>query len=259
LVDNPEPFKRMLFNGKVTASDGSAFSKSKGIVIDPLEIIDSGYGADALRMYLMFAAPLELGARWDPQGVPGTFRFLTRLWNLVNEYSAVKPGEISKTIKEKLKRAEHSMIKKSSDDLEHSRYNTAIAACMACLNDYYKLKEKEFFKNDEWTEALRSLVMCVAPFAPHISEELWSELGGEGSICVDNWPVHDEKYLVQDKINIVVQINGKLRANIEVSSDSTEKEVIESAQKHEKVKNHLENKKVRKIIYVPGKLVNFVV
>ncbi|MEX2014341.1 MAG: leucine--tRNA ligase [Candidatus Saccharimonadales bacterium] len=259
LVDNPEPFKKMLFNGKVTASDGSAFSKSKGIVIDPLEIIDSGYGADALRMYLMFAAPLEFGARWDPQGVPGTFRFLTRLWNLVNEYSAVKPGELSKITKEKLRRAEHSMIKKSSNDLEHSRYNTAIASYMACLNEYYKLKEEEFFKNDEWTEALKSLIMCVAPFAPHISEELWSELGGKGSVCIDNWPVHDEKYLEQDIVNIVVQVNGKLRANIEVTAGSTEQEVIETAKDNEKVKKQLENKKVRKNIYVPGKLVNFVV
>jgi leucyl-tRNA synthetase len=259
LVDNPEPFKQMLFNGKVMANDGSAFSKSKGNGVDPLEIIESGYGADALRTYLMFAAPLEFSARWDPQGVPGAYRFINRLWNLVQEY--VDSNEITlseKAAKEILKTA-HTMIKKVSQDLEENRYNTAIAAAMACVNDLYKLKTGEFGKSEEWNEALLSLVACVAPFVPHAAEELWHDLGQETFVQADSWPTHNEAYLQTDKITIVVQVNGKLRANILVAADATEEETIAAAQAASKVQEYLQQKEVRKTIYVPRKLVNFVI
>ncbi len=259
LVKNPEPFQKMLYNGKVLAADGKMFSKSKGNGVDPLEIIAQGYGADALRTYLMFAAPLELGARWDPQGVPGTHRFLTRLWNLIQEYTETEKVELSDSQSQAILRATHSMIKKVTVDIEADRYNTAIAAAMACLNDFYKLKAEAFGHAETWQAALENLVACVAPFAPHIAEELWQQLGHSTSVHKDSWPKFDEKYLATDKVTMVIQVNGKLRGQIEVSADADEETVVREAKADEKVATHLKDQSIRKTIYVPGKLVNFVV
>lgn len=259
LMKHPEPFNKMLYNGKVTASDGSPFSKSKGNGIDPLEIINSGYGADALRTYLMFASPLEIGARWDPQGVPGTFRFLTRVWNIVNEYIDADKTELNKDQIKELRLASHAMIKKVSRDLENDRYNTAIAALMTCLNSYYKLKEVSFKKCDEWDEAISGILMCLAPFAPHITEELWQQLGHTSSIHKDNWPKLNEDYLKQDMVTVVIQINGKLRGEIRVDADASEDSVLGSSQIDPKVQVYLKGQTIKKSIYVPGKLVNFVI
>ena len=259
LVDNPEPFKQMLFNGKVTASDGSAFSKSKGNGIDPLEIIDSGYGADALRTYLMFAAPLEFGAKWDAQGVPGTYRFLSRVWNLVQDYKQQAAGELDDEHARSLQFVVHTMIKKVSEDLEQNRYNTAIAAAMACLNDLYKCKAEAFVKHEVWQESLEAIVACIAPFAPHISEELWHELGHSTTVHRDSWPRHNEAYLKRDEVTIAIQVNGKLRGTVLIAADADKTAIITAATANEKVHAHLEGKDIRKTIYVPGKLVNFVV
>ncbi len=259
LVNEPEPFKEFLFNGKVMASDGQMFSKSKGNGVDPLEIIEQGYGADALRMYLMFAAPLDLWVRWDSQGVPGTFRFLTRLWNLVNEYMEAQEVPEGELRSKDMLRATHTMVKKVTTDIEENRYNTAIAATMGHLNELYKFKAKEIGKNEVWQKVLENLVACVAPFAPHIADELWHQLGHSTSVHADSWPKWDEGLLVSDTITIVVQVNGKVRANIQVPAGSSEGDVTKAAQANEKVKAYLENKLARKVIYVPDKLVNFVV
>jgi len=259
LINEPEPFKQMLFNGKVMAADGTAFSKSKGNGIDPLEIIDSGYGADALRTYLMFASPLEVTARWDPQGVPGTHRFLSRIWGLVAEYNETKPVELDAEQQKAVRRATHAMIRKVTEDLEHNRYNTAIAAAMACVNDFYKLKTAVFGQNDVWHEALASLVACVGPFAPHIADELWHQLGHSASVQKDSWPKYDEQYLAQDTITIAVQLNGKLRGTIMAPADSDEAAVVELAKADEKIAGNLGGKQTVKTIYVPSKLLNFVV
>ncbi|MGH7195806.1 MAG: leucine--tRNA ligase [Candidatus Saccharimonadales bacterium] len=261
LIKNPEPFKQMLFNGKVMAADGSAFSKSKGNGIDPLEIIAQGYGADALRMYLMFAAPLELGARWSAQGVPGTHRFLNRLWNLVQEFAEADSPSSSQQPPAggDILRATHRMIKKVTDDIENNRYNTVIAASMECLNEFYKLKTLALAKNDIWHQALDSLVACVAPFAPHIADELWQQLGHSSSVQVDSWPQWDEKYLTSDQIKIVVQVNGKLRGQIDMPADVSQDQVLTAAKNDGKIAQHLAGREVKKSIYVPGKLVNFVV
>jgi leucyl-tRNA synthetase len=259
LLNNPEPFKQFVFNGKVTAQDGTMFSKSKGNGVDPLEIIDQGYGADALRTYLMFAAPLDIWVRWDPQGVPGTYRFLSRLWNIVQEYNETEAIEITDETKRQILKTVHEMIKKVTVDLEENRYNTAIAAVMKTLNDLYKLKTKAFGKSDVWQEALEACVACIAPFAPHMTDELWLQLGHSSSIHKDTWPKFEEKYLASDSITIVVQINGKVRANISVAA-AADQEAVEAAAKDEaKVQEHLKQKEVRKTIYVPRKLINFVV
>lgn len=259
LVDNPEPFKQMLFNGKVTAQDGSAFSKSKGNGIDPLQIIDSGYGADALRMYLMFASPLELTARWDPQGVPGTHRFLTRVWNLVQEYNESPEVQLSDDQQLAIRRATHAMIRKMTDDIEQNRYNTAIAAAMTCINDFYKLKTDVFGRHETWQSALESLVACIGPFAPHITEELWHQLGHSTTVQRDSWPAYDEKYLVSHTMIIAVQVNGKVRGQIEVAIDAQEADIVASARQDQKVAVYTDGKDIKKTVYVPGRLVSFVV
>ncbi len=258
LVDEAEPFKQFLFNGKVTAADGTMFSKSKGNGIDPLEVIDSGYGADSLRLYLMFAAPLDIWVKWSPQGVPGAYRFLSRLWNLVKEYRQAEERPIEADDKTRLLRGMHQMIRKMTDDIEENRYNTAIAAAMGQLNELYALKQN-IARNDAWQWTLESMVSVVAPFAPHIAEELWFQLGHSSSIHKDSWPQYDEQYLVQDTITFVVQVNGKLRANLLVHIDSSQDEVVNAAKADGNVSKHLGGKIIVKTIYVSGKIVNFVV
>ncbi len=259
LVNEPEPFKQFLFNGKVTAKDGTMFSKSKGNGVDPLDIIDQGYGADALRTYLMFAAPLEIWARWDPGGVPGTFKFISRVWTLVQEYNEASEGSLNTPIADELLRTTHRMIKKVTEDIENNRYNTAIASLMECTNSLYKIKAKSISKNEVWKESTENLVACMAPFAPHVAEELWQQLGHSTSIHADTWPKYDEKYLVEDKVTIVVQINGKLRGQLQIESGADEARAIEAARSDDKIASYLSGKDIKKTIYVPDKLINFVI
>lgn len=257
LVDRPEPFKKMVFNGKIKASDGSAFSKSKGNGIDPLEVIEQGYGADAIRLYEMFAAPVELDVLWDEQGIPGAYRFINRVWALTQEFLAAKDGKSGSPA---ALSATHKTIKKVTEDLEASRFNTAIAALMELTNTLYKAKETDgLSRSADWQFAVESLIQMVAPFAPHAAEELWQQLGHKDSVHVDHWPKFDPKYLVSDEMTIVVQVNGKVRANVSVPADSGEEAVVEAAQADENVAKHLAGQEPKKTIYVAGKLVNFVV
>jgi leucyl-tRNA synthetase len=259
LVNNSEPFKQFLFNGKVTAADGQMFSKSKGNGVDPLDIIKQGYGADALRTYLMFAAPLDVWMRWDSQGVPGTYRFLSRVWNIVGEYNDSDPVHIDPEQERAIRRATHAMIRKMTEEIEANRYNTAIAAAMACTNEFYKLKTETFGKNEAWHDALVSLVACIAPFAPHTSEDLWFQLGHSTSVHRDSWPKFDEQYLTTDTITIAVQVNGKLRNAISVPADSDEAAITAFAKSDDKVAAYLDGKELVRTVYAPGKLVSFVV
>ena len=256
LVNNPEPFKRFLFNGKVTASDGLMFSKSKGNGVDPLEIINSGYGADSLRTYLMFAAPLDLWIRWDEQGVPATYRFLNRVWTLVQEFNESSQGEKSDaTLK-----AVHPVIKKVTSDIGDQKYNTAIAAMMELTNELYKIKAKDNYSDHEnWKFALESLVALVAPFAPHMAEELWHQLGHDTSVHHDSWPQWADEYLLGDSMTIVVQVNGKLRATLEVGLDANVDEIKKMALQAENVVKFIGDSEPLKVIYVPKKLVNVVI
>lgn len=259
LIGNPEPFKQMLFNGKVRASDGAEFSKRKGNGADPVDVIDSGYGADALRLYHMFAAPLEVNSRWDPQGVPSMYRFLNRVWNIVQEYVETDDTEVEEKTVKQIKIANSRMVKKVTEDIENNRYNTAIAAMMEYLNTLSKAKAEGFGKSGVWQVALESLVACLAPFAPHIAEELWHDLGHSTTVHIDTWPEWWEEYLVADTIKIAVQVNGKLKSEIEVASDADKDAVLSLAKADKKVATAIGDNKFKKEIYVPGRIVNFVV
>ena len=263
LVPTPEPFKRMMYNAYIMAPDGQKMSKSKGNVIDPMEIMDSGYGADALRVYEMFIAPYDMDAPWDPRGVPGTYRFLNRAWNLVQEFVDNNPNESldanEKTAQELL-RLTHLTIKKVTRDIEDEKFNTAVASMMEMVNGLYKIKEsQEIDMLDEWRFALESLIQILAPFAPHITEELWHEMGHNDTVHVGHWPKWDEKYLKSSVMTIIVQVNGKLRAKLELPSDMDKQGVEAAALADENVQKFTNNKPPKKMVYVPGKLVNIVV
>lgn len=259
LLSSPEPFKKFLFNGKVTAADGQMFSKSKGNGVDPLQIIKEGYGADSLRMYLMFAAPLEVWIKWDPQGVPAMFRYLTRVWNLVQDYIEAKKDGSTENIE--VLRITHKTIKRVTDDIEMQQYNTAIAGMMEFTNELYRLKMNGFSGEQSWQIALESLVMLIAPFAPHTAEELWHELGHSDTVQVSHWPTYEERYLESDTVTIAITVNGKLRDSVEVqgASSKVQEEVEALAKQREKVQKHMEGKDIKKVIFVPGKLINFVI
>lgn len=258
LVPTPEPFKRMMYNAYIMAPDGQKMSKSKDNVIDPMEVMDSGYGADALRVYEMFIAPYDMDAPWDTRGVPGTYRFLNRVWNIVQEYISVKTDNSSSGDTE-LTRLAHATIKKVTRDIEDEKFNTAVASMMEMTNGLYKLKDSHgISRSSSWTFALESLLQILAPFAPHITEELWHSLGHETTIHIDNWPRWDEALLIADRMQIVVQVSGKVRATLEVAKDATEDEIKALALANENVQKFTQGGVPSKAIYVPGRLVSIV-
>lgn len=260
LTGTAEPFAQMVYNGKVRASDGTNFSKSKGNGIDPLEVIESGYGADALRVYEMFAAPVEQDIIWDMQGIPGTYRFLNRVWNLTQAYLVADEKILEPAALQELESATHAMIQKATQDIAACKFNTAIAALMETLNSFYRLQDGgHLVRSDAWKFALESMLQLLAPFAPHVTEELWQELGHPSTIHVDQWPMFDPKKLVRDTMNIVVQVNGKVRANITVSSDADEQAVTDAALQNERILPYIQEAHVKKTIYIPTKLLNIVV
>jgi leucyl-tRNA synthetase len=260
LVSNPEPFKRMMYNAYILAPDGTKMSKSKGNTIDPLEIMDSGYGADSLRVYEMFIAPYDLEAPWDTRGVPGAYRFLNRAWTLTQGY--IESGEITldDVAQKEILAVAHRTAKKVTADIQDDKFNTAVSSMMEAVNNYYKLKEQcGIGKCEAWKYAIESLLQVLSPFAPHITEELWQQIGYTDTIHVDHWPVWDEQYMHTDTITIIVQVNGKLRAKLDVAKIISEDEVKKLAINNENVAKFIGDKEPIKIIYVPGRLVNIVV
>lgn len=256
LIDFGEPFKALRNQGMILAPDGQKMSKSKGNTIQPDELIDQGYGADAIRIMELFIGPWNQSANWSVEGMGGSYRFLQRIWNLVQEYDATDGGTAESP---ELVRLMHKTIKRVSADLGNMSFNTAIAALMECVNELYRLKTADNYAATEWQWALESLVQLLAPFAPHISEELWEQLGEEGSVHLSDWPTYDEKYLVEDTVTIAVQVNGKLRGTVQAPAGSDEAVVTGLAKADAKIAANLEGKHVVKTIYIPGKLVSFVV
>ena len=257
LVPTPEPFKRMMYNAYIMAPDGEKMSKSKGNVIDPMEIMDSGYGADSLRVYEMFIAPYDMDAPWDTRGVPGTYRFLNRVWNLVQEYVESSSTSVDAASSKQILEIAHRLSKKVTSDVEDEKFNTAVSSMMEAVNQYYKLKSAGIGKGSEaWQYAIESLLQVLAPFAPHITEELWHQLGYEDSIHVDHWPEWDNSLIQTDTMTIVVQVNGKVRSKLIVDRSIDEEDVKELALAEEAVQRHLEGKQPTKVIYVPGRLVS---
>jgi leucyl-tRNA synthetase len=256
LVPTPEPYAARRGQGIILAADGSKMSKSKGNVINPNDIIDQGYGADALRTAIAFLAPYDQTTPWSPESVPGTYRFINRLWTLVQESHSVE--QVSDAhVDAKLQKIAHATAKKVSEDFENMNFNTAIAALMEAVNGLFKIKADHGYGAQAWQETLETVVALAAPIIPHAAEEMWHDLGQETSVHSSDWPSYDEKHLVSDEITFVVQVNGKVRANIVVSADASKDEVIALAQADEKVATYIADG-IKKTIFVPAKLVNFV-
>ena len=263
-VTSDEPFDNLLTQGMVL-KDGAKMSKSKGNTVDPKELIEK-YGADTVRLFSMFAAPPEHSLEWSDEGVEGSYRYLKRIWQNVSDFAVnndatnqVNHNDLSseqKAIRCKI----HETIKKVSDDFGVRKiFNTAIAACMELTNALVKFKDNSENGKAICHEGWSVIVKMLAPIVPHITQSLWEQLGNNGLIVDVSWPSYDKKVMVKDEIQMMIQVNGKLRAKINVSVNASKQEIEAMALADENVNKFSQGKQVRKVIVVPGRLVNIVV
>ena len=262
LVSTEEPFKNLLTQGMVI-KDGAKMSKSLGNVVSPAEIIDK-YGADTARLFILFAAPPERELDWSDKGVEGSFRFINRVYRMVYDFSqnyseVPESYEIGGDADKNMAYWLNYAIKKVSDDIgERFNFNTAISTIMELVNEMYRYKEGTV-NPGLFGAAIKDLIIMLAPFVPHVTEEMWEHLGYEGSVHDQNWPEYDEKALVKDTVEIVVQVNGKIKEKLDIAGGLSREEMEKTAMENEKVKGLIEGKNVVKVIAVPGKLINIVV
>ncbi|MBT0662973.1 leucine--tRNA ligase [Geobacter pelophilus] len=264
-VDIDEPFTNLLTQGMVI-KDGAKMSKSKGNVVDPDALIQK-YGADTARLFSLFAAPPEKDLDWSDHGVDGSYRFLNRVWKLVFELKPLvekagrlDPGNLGDDAKA-LRRVLHKTIRKVTEDVgERFHFNTAISAIMELVNAVFSFEPKNDPANGAvLKETVEAMVLMLAPFVPHFAEELWHILGHEGGVEVHGWPKYDAAAAVDEELLVVLQVNGKLRGKVTVPADATQESIEQAALADPKIQVYLEGKTVRKVIYVPGKLLNIVV
>jgi len=250
VVSTPEPFKKLVHQGIVLGEDNQKMSKSRGNVVNPDEMMDR-FGADAVRLYEMFMGPLEATKPWSTRGVEGVTRFLDRVWRLmVNEEGQVSSAVVTAVPSPDQQRLLHQTIKKVTEDIEALRFNTAISQMMVFTNEMTKAEQRP-------RSVLEPFVLLLAPFAPHVAEELWVILGHQPSVSLQPWPRFDPAMTVSDRLTIPVQINGKLRGKVEVGADVTREQV--EALAREAVGEWLQGKELKKVIYVQKKLINFVI
>ena len=251
LVPCAEPFKRLVNQGIILGENGIKMSKSLGNVVNPDELI-AQYGADSLRIYEMFMGPLQMPKPWNTNGLVGMFRFLNRVWNfaatapLIDDSSTPAPLELQQTV--------HRAVKKVGEDIDRLAFNTAISQLMICLNAFTKTDG-----GGRFASLWERFVLLLSPFAPHIGEELWEQLGHTESLAYQAWPEYSQELIVDDTCTIAVQVNGKLRGTIECAGGLGREAVIGAAMENEQVARHLGGREPKKVIVVPDKLVNFVV
>ena len=241
LIEFDEPFKSLLTQGMVL-KDGEVMSKSRGNIVDPDAIIEE-YGADTLRLFILFAAPPETELEWDDRGIEGASKFLNRIWRIRDNLKEKAEPQLIRIL--------HKAIKKVSEDMEGFKFNTAIASLMELVNAIYQMGADK--------EVLSKLLILLSPIAPHFSEELWQKLGFTESIAKTEWPEYDPSLLIEENVTIVIQINGKLRSNVSVNKDISEDQLGNRCLSDETIKKWLEGSPVKKIVIVPGKLVNIVI
>ncbi|WP_096152888.1 leucine--tRNA ligase [Bacillus sp. FJAT-45066] len=251
VVPTKEPFQKLFNQGMILGENNEKMSKSKGNVVNPDDIVES-HGADTLRLYEMFMGPLEASIAWSTNGLDGSRRFLDRVWRLfVDENGKLSSKVVEHTEEDALEKTYHATVKKVTEDYEGLRFNTAISQMMVFINEAYKVDviPKEY---------VEGFVKLLSPICPHVTEELWEKLGNEGTVTYEAWPAYDESKLVEDEVEIVVQVNGKLKAKLHVPADATREKMEEIALNDDTIREQIEGKTVRKIIAVPGKLVNIV-
>jgi leucyl-tRNA synthetase len=252
VVSTPEPFAKLVHQGIIQGEDGQKMSKSRGNVVNP-DVVIGQYGADALRLYEMFLGPLEAMKPWSMGSVEGITRFLDRVWRLCVE----EDGSPSRALADvepdaATARVLHQTVKKVTEDIEGLKFNTAIAQMMVCANELTGMERRP-----RW--ALERLVLVLSPFAPHIAEELWQRLGHADSLAHEPWPTWDPTLVLEDTVTVAVQINGKLRATLELPRDLGPEQVREAALADQRIQKHLEGAAIRKVIHVPNKLLSLVV
>ncbi|HDD0911709.1 TPA: leucine--tRNA ligase [Staphylococcus aureus] len=250
IVPTKEPFQKLFNQGMILGEGNEKMSKSKGNVINPDDIVQS-HGADTLRLYEMFMGSLDAAIAWSEKGLDGSRRFLDRVWRLMVNEDGTLSSKIVTTNNKSLDKVYNQTVKKVTEDFETLGFNTAISQLMVFINECYKVDEV-------YKPYIEGFVKMLAPIAPHIGEELWSKLGHEESITYQPWPTYDEALLVDDEVEIVVQVNGKLRAKIKIAKDTSKEEMQEIALSNDNVKASIEGKDIMKVIAVPQKLVNIV-
>ncbi|HGZ5385744.1 TPA: leucine--tRNA ligase [Staphylococcus aureus] len=250
IVPTKEPFQKLFNQGMILGEGNEKMSKSKGNVINPDDIVQS-HGADTLRLYEMFMGPLDAAIAWSEKGLDGSRRFLDRVWRLMVNEDGTLSSKIVTTNNKSLDKVYNQTVKKVTEDFETLGFNTAISQLMVFINECYKVDEV-------YKPYIEGFVKMLAPIAPHIGEELWSKLGHEESITYQPWPTYDEALLVDDEVEIVVQVNGKLRAKIKIAKDTSKEEMQEIALSNDNVKASIEGKDIMKVIAVSQKLVNIV-
>lgn len=251
VVDTKEPFQKLVNQGMILGNNNEKMSKSRGNVINPDDIVNE-YGADTLRVYEMFMGPLEATKPWNTNGVEGTHRFLSRVWRLfIGDDGQLNPKIVEGEGTDDFKRTLHKTIKKVTEDFEHMRFNTAISQLMVFINEGYKTEELP-------RKAMENFVQLLSPLAPHLAEELWSRLGYTESVTYVPWPEYDEAWTVEAEVEIVVQVNGKIVERAKISKDMDQEAMQQHSLSLPNVKQALEGKSIRKVIAVPGKLVNIV-
>jgi leucyl-tRNA synthetase len=255
-VSTPEPFQRLVNQGLILGENGVKMSKSLGNVVNPDHVI-ADYGADALRCYEMFMGPLEASKPWSMAGVEGIFRFLARVWRLVMEENQAGDWMVSAAVQDipmdkAIAKTVHATIKKVTEDIEALAFNTAIAQMMICCNALTQASPRPI-------AGIRALLSVLNPFAPHLTEELFERLGGTALLAQEPWPKYDPTLLIEDEIELPVQVNGKVRDKIIVKKDAPSQDVEEAAKSAPGVVPHLEGKTIKKIVVVPGRMVNIVV
>jgi leucyl-tRNA synthetase len=259
LLHIDEPFTRLYNQGIILGEDNEKMSKSRGNVVDPDELVDE-LGADIVRLYLMFIAPWDQGGPWNSRGIAGIERFVRRVWSITDETAdAASGGEIAPDVEQNLKKSLHKTIKVVGDDLGSFQFNTMVARLMEFINDLYQLRERGAIASPVWRESLESLALMLAPSAPHLAEELWHRLGREFSVHQQAWPSYDAALTVEETVEMAVQINGKVRDRIETSIDASEDDVVAQAMASPRVQESVGDKQIRKVIYVPGRILNIVV
>ncbi|MCS7294450.1 MAG: class I tRNA ligase family protein, partial [Chloroflexota bacterium] len=256
-VKGDEPMLRLFNQGVILGPDGNRMSKSRGNVVAPDEQVEQ-YGADAFRCQLMFIGPWELGGPYNPTGMQGIVRWLRRIWSLALEGpQLVDAPDAPETLA--LRRVTHKTIRVVTDDLEHFRFNTLIARHMEFCSELQRVRERGQADRGAWNEAIETMLLLVAPLAPHITEELWERLGKPYSIHLQRWPAYDPELAKDDEVEVVVQVNGKVRGHLRLAPDAPEEVARQRALELERVRAALDGATPRRVIYVPGKLLNFVV
>src|SRR5699024_1096195 len=251
VVPTKEPFQKLYNQGMILGEDNVKMSKSIGNVVNPDDIISS-HGADTLRLYEMFMGPLDADIAWSTTGVDGARRFVDRVWCLiVREDGSISDKIVDQTDYTSLDKVYHQIVKKVTEDYENYHFNTGISQLMVFVNEAYKVDHipKDY---------IEGFIKLLSPITPHIAEEIWERLGHEDTISYEKWPTYDSSKIVDDEIEIVIQVMGKVRAKMNVEKDLSKEELEKKALQHENIQQWIEGKTVRKVIVVPGKLVNIV-